>query len=260
MNIGIEEHTKLVYEAPSRYGYPIWPSPMMLQVIIASEEDRKFTAALHNDLGAGSLLFREDAYNSSSRIRRGRLYEAGSFQPVEWRVHPHPAIANELAEAEANGGTLKKPMYEFSSFRLRSYLKRKNLHRPIFILGSHDGFTIWALVNIETGATGDELVVLRARKSIGALPHLDREKILDADGNSVLDLVDKLEEELFRAGPESVVDRSREAATAILSKYLQSIKKADPGNDLARLANKTAEAGFEVVANAANHCQIPRPC
>lgn len=61
----------------------------------------------------------------------------------------------------------------------------------------------------------------------------------------------KLEQELFRAGPESVVDRSREAATAILSKYLQSHGKTDPGKDLGHLANKIAEAGFEVVANAA---------
>lgn len=251
MNIGIEQHSGLVYEAPSRHGHPIWPSPVMLQVVVASEEDAVFTAAKWNDLTPSSLIFREDDYDSSSRIRRGRLYLAGDTQPVEWRVYPHPAIANEVAKADRNGGTLTKSMYAFSSLRLRPYLERQQCRRPVFILGTENGFTVWTLVNVETSATGDELVMLRARKSIGALPHLDREKISKADGKSVLDLVDKLEQELFRAGPESVVDRSREAATAILSKYLQSYGKAEPGKDLAHLANKIADESFEVVANAA---------
>lgn len=95
------------------------------------------------------------------------------------------------------------------------------------------------------------MVILRARKSIGAIPNLNLDKILAADGQSVIDLVEKLEDELFRAGPESIVDRSREAATAILSKYLQSINKAEPGKDLGKLANKIVDEGFEVVSNSA---------
>ena len=251
MNIGIEQHTKLVYEASSNYGYPIWPSPVLLQVVIATEEDQVFTAAKHNDLSPRSMLFREDAYDSSSRVRRGRLYEARDSIFVEWHVYPHPAIVNEDSKTDINVGTLTKYVYAFSSFRLRPWLERNQVHRPIFVLGAENGFTIWTLVNIETSATGDELVVLRARKSIGALPHLDREVISRAGGKSVLDLVGKLEEELFRAGPESIVDRSREAATAVLSKYLQSIDKAKPGKDLGGLADLIAEEKFEIVANSA---------
>lgn len=253
MNIGIEKHTSLVYEASSAHGYPVWPSPVLLQAVIASEEEVLFTAAKRNELLPHSLIFREDDYNSSSRIRRGRLYKAGGTQPVKWHVYPHPAIAHEVGQIDRNGGRpLEKDVYAFSSLRLWQHLKTKQCIRPVFVLGAEDASSVWTLVNIETSATGDELVVLRARKSIGALPQLDRAKILAADGKAVFDQINKLEQELFRAGPESIVDRSREAITAILSKYLQAIGRASPGDDLARLAKKIAEEKFEVAGNAAS--------
>ena len=251
MNIGIEKHSNLVYEGASSYGHPVWPSPILLQVMVASEEDETFKAAQVANLMPDSILFREETYNSSSRVRRGRLYKAGNFLPVQWEVYPHPALVYEGQGAAKPSGTISKPIYAFSSLRLKQYLKDKQLARPIFLLGAGDGFTIWTLVSIETSAIGEEVVALRARKSIGALPHLDREKILAADGQAVIEKVEKLEEELFRAGPESVVDRSREAATATLSKYLRNKDKVDPGKDLGHLAEKIAKEGFEIVANAA---------
>ena len=252
MNIGIETHASLVYEASSDHGYPVWPSPVLLQAVIASEEQMLFTAAKHNEPSPHSLIFREDDYDSSSRIRRGRLYKAGDTQPVKWHVYPHPAIAHEAEQIDRNGGRpLVKHVHAFLSLRLRPYLESRKCRRPLFVLGAENGFSVWTLVNIETSATGDELVVLRARKSIGALPHLDRDKILAADGGSVFDQIDKLEQELFRAGPESIVDRSREAATAILSTYLQKLGKVDAGRDLGRLAETIAKEGLHIVANAA---------
>lgn len=251
MNIGIERDHNLIYEATTRHGYPVWPSPVLFQVVIASEEDDVFTGAKVNYLGPNSLLFREETYNSSSRVRRGRLYQAGGAQPTEWFVYPHPAMANELHSPEFSDGTIRKTIFEFSSLQLRPYLQRNNLHRPIFVLGAENGFTIWTLVDTETTATGDEIIVLRARKSVGALPHLNREAILQADGKRVLEFVDKLEEELYRAGPESIIDRSREAATAILSRFLQMNGGAEPGKDLGKLANAAEKEHLEIVANSA---------
>lgn len=95
MNIGIEENSKLVYEAKSTHGHPLWPSPVMLQVIIASEDDKEYKAPKPNDLAPHSFIFREDTYNSSSRVRRGRLYRAGDSQPNQWYVYPHPVFPVE---------------------------------------------------------------------------------------------------------------------------------------------------------------------
>ena len=118
-------------------------------------------------------------------------------------------------------------------------------------MGFGNEYTIWALINVETSATGDELVVLRAQKSIGALPRLDRNKVLELEGRRAIELVEKLEEEIFSAGPESVVDRAREASAAILSAYLQSTNKAQPGLDLANLAERAADEKLDIVANSA---------
>lgn len=251
MNICIEYNSKLVYESSHIYGHPVWPSPVLLQVVISSEDADQYDAPREGDLAPNSLIFREETYNSSSRVRRGRLYQANNQMPVEWRLYPHPALPDTGAGRNEHDGTYQKQVYAFSSIRLRPYLERQKIKHPIFILGAQHGFTIWTLVNIETSATGDEMLVLRARKSIGALPHLNTAKITDANGESVIEAVEILEEELYRAGPESVVDRSREAATAILSKYLQSIGKTNPGKDLSDLAKKVEAENLEVVASSA---------
>tara|TARA_R100001143_G_C3359743_1_gene134731 strand:- start:5637 stop:6533 length:897 start_codon:yes stop_codon:yes gene_type:complete len=251
MNIGIDENSKLVYEGVSTYGHPLWPSPVLLQVGITSEENPVFSAEKYNNFPPNSLIFREESYDSSSRVRRGRLYKAGNSQPTDWNVYPHPAVFREQQTAVNNGGTIQKWLFTFYSLRLHIYLRDNNIRHPLFILGAENGFTIWTLINIETSATGDELIALKARKSIGALPHLDREKIQAADAQVVIELIETLEDDLYRAGPESIVDRAREATTAILSNYLQNQGKTQPGNDLSKLAGLMLDEKFEVVANTA---------
>lgn len=251
MNIAIEQNTNLVYEASSTHGHPVWPSPMLFQVVITSEDESEFKFSDSSIQNCNSYLFREDTYNSASRVRRGRLYKSGNSQPNQWQLYPHPALATEVQDAVNNGGTIRKSVYAFHSVRLSPQLRALNIKTPIFLLGTKDGFTIWTLVNTETSATGDEIITLKARMSIGALPKIDRTKVLAADGQSVIESLDKLEEEVFRAGPDSVVDCAREAATAILSKYLQDKGESKPGKDLGALAKKAEHNNLEIIANAA---------
>lgn len=254
MKIGLHQDSGLIYEGQSTRGHPLWPAPLIFQTVIASESDEEFKAAKSGRMDALSFLFREDTYNSSSRVRKGRLYVASEALIQTWQVYPHPAL-NENFDgsiyADHNGKFRHKELCTFSSFRLRSYLKREGVAKPIFLIGTEDSFTIWSLVNIETTATGDELIIIRARKSIGALPSIHKDKILKADGKSVIEYMDKLEEDLYRAGPESIVDRSREATTAILSKYLQSENIKANGKDLNQLADLCLKKKLEIVTNSA---------
>ena len=250
MNVGLDKDTGLLYEAQSTRGHPLWPAPLVFQTVVTSDTDEVFNAARHGDLAPNSFLFREDTYNSSSRIRKGRLYQAQGSPNQDWICYPHPAL-NEDKKADMNGGTLTKWLIVFKSFRLWPYLKRENIEKPIFLIGSEGGFTIWTLVNIETTATGDELIIIRARKSIGALPNLKKDLILKVDGKDAIDYIEKLEEDLYKAGPESVIDRAREATTSILSKYFQSKDIKVNGKDLAKLANIAADEKLEIVANSA---------
>lgn len=251
MNLGIDKNANLVYEARDRHGFAVWPTPVILQVSIAPEDQTRLNPQQKGGLAPHSIVFREDSFDPTSRTRRGRMYRADSALDCEWFVHPHPAIPSEIRKSDHAGGYLRKHLATFHSMRLRPYLTNINVKRPVYVMGSEDEFTIWTLVSIETGVTGEEILTLRARKSIGALPHLRRDKILAADGESVIRNLEILEDDLFRAGPESVVDRAREAATAILSKYLQSVSALQAGKDLANLANKLSEERFDIAANCA---------
>lgn len=243
MNIGIDENTKLVYEGPSRLGYPVWPTPLMLQVAIVSAETDRFLPPKINDLAPLSFIFREDSYNTSSRVRRGRLYRAGDTQPVEWRVNAHPGMQSLNPQAR---------LYTFSSVRLQPYLRAEKIERPIFLLGSDQGFTIWSLVHVETGASGEEYVTLKSRQSIGALPRLNRERILEADGKRALEFIEKFEADIYSAGPESVIDRAREAASGVVSAFLQRFHGGTPGLDLGALVSALRTNQKDVAASAAH--------
>lgn len=251
MNIGIEYHTSLIYEASTTYGYPVVPQPRLVQVAVCSVDAKVYAPSKPGDIGPNIILFREDTFNTSSRVRRGRLYKAGSSQPHLWHVHPHPLIPIEEEKAVQNDGTIPKTVNAFNSFRLRSYLKEKKIDDPIFLLGTETGFTIWALIDIETSVFGEEVVALKARKSIGALPKVNRDEILNVGGENAIELLEKLEEEIFNAGPESLVDRAREATAAVLSVYLQKHAGIKLGNDLAKLAGEAEKLNLYVVANSA---------
>lgn len=81
------------------------------------------------------------------------------------------------------------------------------------------------------------LVTLKARQSLGALPEIDWGRLPDKTG-LVRGKIESLLDDLYRAGAESIVDRAREAATAILSAYLQSEGFAEAsGKDLGALTD-----------------------
>lgn len=165
---------------------------------------------------------------------------------------PHVLIPDERQPTPNSSGTLTKGLYTFSSIRLRPYLAEAKIERPVFVLGSEQGFTIWALVNIETSATGEELIALKARQNIGALPTLNRLKIIEAGGERVFDFLEKFEADIQSAGSESVIDRAREAATAICSTYLQHHFQEGNGEDLGQLATLLLRRDIGVAANLAS--------
>lgn len=253
MEIGIEEHSNLVYEGrDNQMGFGIWPNPIILQVAIHSAETPKLQPPRPYELLPYTFVFREDTYNTANRVRRGRLYRAGESQPLQWSVMPHPAIPAEQRQL-GSAGTLRKRLYTFSSVRLRQYLESQKLDRPVFVLGSDHGFTIWALVTVETSATGDELITLKARQQIDAFPTLDRSKILEVrNGGRVLEYIDKFQADIGSAGPESVIDRAREAATAICSTYLQVSYDTEKGKDLGTLADALQKEELGIAGNLAS--------
>lgn len=160
-------------------------------------------------------------------------------------------------------GVEPKSLAIFYAHRISHEVSRRENEQVLIILGTKVRFSIWVVAGIEITVTGDELITLRSRQSVGALPRLNVEAIPLIGKEAVVEAVELLSAEIYRAGPESVVDCAREAATAILSTYLQDCAGLEPGLDLGRLTEEieklTAERRKRIVFNAAEVVRLFHP-
>jgi hypothetical protein len=179
----------------------------------------------------------DEGYDPTSRVRKGRLFKRHEdMQPYPWHVPPHPAIPGERNKQNENG-VLEKRLGTYCEFGLTAHLRTKGITKPLFLLGNKTEHTIWSLVDVEATVSGEPIVYLKGRKLLGAIPQLNSNAVPPDYLDRVKEKLDTLAEDLYRAGPESVIDRCREAATAILSAHLQYEGVTQPGKDLGALAN-----------------------
>lgn len=259
MELGIDKDNNFAYEGSCHWGHAIWPSPIIVPAAFSTSTSETLIPADGN-LNPNSYVFYEDAFDPVSRIRRGRLLQGGgNIQPIQWNVYPHPAIPQEGREISRQG-VLKKRLFTFHPLYLPNILKNLGSGQPIILLGTQKSFTLWTIVSVETTASGDELVILKSRQSFGALPSLHSKEIPEAGREKVIATLETLQEDIQRSGSESVIDRAREAATVILSTYLQAKKFAKPKLDLDALIKKFLDANEkdkkQIVINAADIVRI----
>jgi hypothetical protein len=238
--IGIEKDSGLFYEGAFRYGHGVLPVPVTAPAAVLPEDEFPPKLPRSYELEQAELLFREDSFDPVTRIRRGRLYVASQTRPEEWEVFPHPYRPTEANEAKVQRGTVTRRLMTFQPFHLPGRIDEINSTgvRPLIAVGTQTSFSIWNLVSMEGSSTGEFLITLRGRESFGALPELRAKEIPDACRQSVQEALVKLRDDVFRAGPASVVDRARDAAAAILSGYLQNLRVIGPGKDLFDLVAK----------------------
>lgn len=249
MDIGIEKDHDLVYEGKRPYGRAIWPAPIITPAKITYESDGEVFAERSGENIFESARFREDHFDPISRIRRGRFYfgDGVGSQPVEWYVQPHPALAYERDKTDVHG--LQKSLYTFTSRSIWHKFVSHSEERPLVILGLDNRFTLWTIINIEVISTGEDLVTLRARSSLGVLPKLIDDKIPETYQSRITESLEAFVNEVRRASPISVIDRARDAASQIaLAHYEASGSKA---RDLGELANKLENDKMIIAASAA---------
>lgn len=228
-SIAIDKHQGVIYEGDGSLGRPILPTPVITPAKIIFESTEPLTAEI-NDNNFG-YRFREDSYDPVSRIRRGRFYFADSG-PREWTIPEHPAIPR--VGTNVFGATRKF----LDTFGRRSiwheYINGKD-EQALVLLGVDNRFTIWTIINIEVISTGEELITLKARTSLGVLPRIDTNKIPSAFRARVMQSLNAFRDEVYRSGPVSVIDRARDAASQILLAYFGLEGKAS--KDLSDLIN-----------------------
>jgi hypothetical protein len=231
MYIGVEQSNGMVFEGSSTYGAKtLWPMPILTpaKFVFDYSESNSLVADEIDLTMVAPYLFREDSFDLVTRIRRGRFYKRRPVaQPENWMVMIDPSVPVEMYPKQQRA-------VSFESVN-PSELEVTNGQQQIVILGSRAAFSIWTVIHKEIVHTREVLVTLKARQSIGALPEINWNCVPDKSG-LLKEKIDLLLDDIYRAGAESVVDRAREAATAILSAYLQSVDEAGAiGKDLGAL-------------------------
>lgn len=238
--IGIDRNNWLVYEGVSHYGHGIWPSPVITRAtLIESQEDwERLPSSSHID--GAKFVFREDTFDPVTGLRRGRLFhwQDGQSQPSGWHVHQHPAISEDVGHRDPQGRFRKDLLTYYDLHGIGAKLMAAN-SEVVIALGSADSLTLWTVVSVEQVVSGQDLLTLKARSSLGVLPELDFAKIPTDSKDAVNAALKKLRTSAFREQASSVVEQCRPAAHVILSHWFSSItgdsRKLD---DLAELMNK----------------------
>lgn len=253
MNLAIDDNRNVIFEGSGFYGHALFPTPLVSQANIISISANPSELAPPSSLTDCKYIFREDSFDPVTRVRRGRFYNFIGTQ--SWYVTPHPASMISTADQTGNE---QRPRHcqVFSHTSLWSQFLRQGEARPLIILGSKDRFTLWRILSVETNISGEELVVLKGRHSFGALPDIDKEKIPADRRDKVLECLDKLQDDIFRASPASVIDRARDAGASILRAYLGDDSSLKVDADIGVLVRRVRDAGN--LANVGNAGDIVR--
>jgi hypothetical protein len=220
--IGIEYHQRLFYEGESSYGRGIWPSPTILLATVLPSPPTVDSVPETEDLGYARLVFREDSFEPVTRIRRGRLYSnIATSQPQQWQVQPHPACPEEGSRGGIGGGWSPKLLYGFAAWNAAQQLG-SSAQSALLALGPRSAYTLWRVLSVERIVTGEDLVTLKARGSLGILPELNRDAVPADALSKTFEVLDNLVQAAHTSGPASVIDRARDASQWCLGVWLSA--------------------------------------
>ena len=227
--IGIDENQGLFYEGAGVYGgRAVWPTPIITPAKIVFESEGELVAEKPSSERTTRLRFREDVFDPIARIRRGRFYAAGKTQPVQWQVQPHPAVPFE------GSGLIDKSLETYYGNPIWHEFIEGRQEQPLVLLGLGARFGIWTIVDLEAISTGEDLVTLKARGSLGLLPVIDFSKSPENSRARLQESLDTFVDEAHRAAPASIIDRAIDAASQILISFFDV--SGNEAKDLGALA------------------------
>ena len=236
--LGIGETSGFIYESTENYPWgPLWPAPVVMEAAFIEVQ-----GAPPCPLGTTrpSILFREDAFDPVSRIRRGRFYDQSRAEQPSWcNTLPHEVYGlwgQAVASANNHGG---HRLFTFDALTLLPCAAPYTTHHVL--LGAAD--SRWRIIAAEKISTSELLVTLKARGTLGALPELNPNAIHAKGRERAEEVYSKLVDSAHRESPVSVVDRARDAAQWLLGVWLAE-SGGDwslPNIDLGKLIPKVKE-------------------
>jgi hypothetical protein len=218
--LGIERTTGLVCAGPNYACYPVWPLPILSSTkLIESPQDFQ-SIPINDDAAAHGWLFYEYSFDPVSRIRRGRLFQhLGNSDSQDSLVEVHPVIASE-----ARGPTqLRKTVNPF--IECTDLLNIPNRGEGLQLaIGMAGAYSLWRIVQTEKLISNDVMVTLRAESAFDILPSLDTSKMTPHSVPLIKKALERVLDAAYKELPTSVVDQCRNAATVVVSHWLQQLQ------------------------------------
>ncbi len=245
MYLGFDPQTGHVYEGLGSAEFPAAITPIVtFAKLIESDADWNALPLGHTST-AHDWIFREDSFDPSSRIRRGRVYmpAPGASRPQAQRLVPHPA-EDPHGRTLGAGGRASKALELY--FVCEPLLSKPNRGVGMTLaLGTHKAASRWRIVQTELIANGCVMVTLKALTGFGALPELASARIDVKLRTSVEKAVERVAEAAFKETPTSIIDQCRNAMTVVLSHWL-----VQEGNDDTILSKDLGQVATAVAAKA----------
>ncbi len=201
--IGVEVSTGVAYEPGTGCWREVWPAPVVSMVLFVLPGQPASNAMPElSECGPRTYIFREDSFDATTRIRRGRFYKSnGNINNTRVRFR-------DGAEATAY-------VHHFFMYG----------HRPdakLVAIGVED--SLWRILGSERITTGKWLVTLKARGGAGLLPEVNADAIPPDGRVGVVKAVDCMIDVAHRETPGSIVDVARNTAALLMAVYAAGLE------------------------------------
>jgi hypothetical protein len=206
--IGIDQALAEIYESAGNYWRICLPAPIVTGAIL----DPVFPLT-PNGITQMPYVFREDYFDPTARIRRGRFYVPSPGQrPAPQQVLPRHA-------SDAVEGLFEKLLFVYDDY----FLSRSATSPKLVVLGTPGFLSFWQVVSPpEPISSGEFLFVLKARGSFGVLPETEPTAIPEHGRAKVIETLGQLADAAHRESPGSIIDRARDAAQWCLATWAAS--------------------------------------
>lgn len=245
--LGYNENGGEFYEGSSCYGSLIDENPILYPMNLILSENQTISGFSGEFYKTTDLVFRELSYDPVSNIRRGFCYSGWDSQPCSWRIRGRGEPIGSYSHEER--------LITFQPKKIVHQLRNASMSQPLVCLGNENGFTVGALVNIETTVTGREIITLKMRQLFGVFPTLKKNYPTPESYKQINSELQNVKDSYYGSLPRSVVDRCRDAASVILGIFNDQPKK-DLGAQIKILQKFEGKSKRRVVEAAADIIRI----
>jgi hypothetical protein len=243
--LGVCQNTQKIYEGNYSHGYPAAANTLLAPVAFVGMDGEvidEYSSKIQG--GLPKWIFREDFFDSITKIRRGRVYKAQDNQPHTWHIQDNGR--SDLASESWSSGTAQKTDVVFYQRSGLTQLRNATQY-PSVIIGKDPFITIWRIIDIEYSITDTPMLTLKSFRSFGAIPRIIENNIPPDIKMVLLTALEKVENSSNRLGPTDVVDRCRDALSIVFGQQSGNLK-VDLGKAIAAFENRNGKREESLVS------------